>query len=139
MNPLSRNAIIGYLAATFVAGAVAGVFGARAFPAKPAPRPPRPSGGMSERILQRWTTDLHLTPEQVGKIEPILKRSETEVSGIHQETERRMKASFERMHQEVTPLLDEEQRRLLDEIRKKMDRRKTDRSHGTNAPTPPAR
>jgi hypothetical protein len=43
------------------------------------------------------------------------------------------------MHQQVTPLLDEEQRRLLDELRKKMDRRKTDRSHGTNAPAAPAR
>lgn len=134
MNPLSRNAIIGYLAATFVAGAVAGVFGARAFPAKPAARPQRPSGGMSERILKRWTTDLHLSPEQVANIEPILKSSETEVSGIHQETERRMKASFERMHQQVQPLLDEEQRRLLEELRKKMDRRNAERRNGTNSP-----
>ena len=131
MKPLSRNAIIGYLAATFVAGAVAGVFGARAFPAKPAARPPRESGGMSARILKRWTTDFHLSPEQVGKIEPILKTAETEVSGIHQETERRMKGSFERMHQQVLPLLDEEQKRLLEEHRKKMERRGNERRHGS--------
>jgi hypothetical protein len=133
MTPLSRNAIIGYLAATFVAGAVAGVFGARAFPAKPAPRPPRETGAMSERILKRWTTDFHLSPEQVTKIEPILKVTDTEVSGIHQENERRMKGSFERMHQQVLPLLDEEQKRLFEEHRKKMERRASERRHGGGA------
>ncbi|MCX6859114.1 MAG: hypothetical protein NTX70_02650 [Verrucomicrobia bacterium] len=130
MSPLSRNAIIGYLAATFVAGAVAGVFGARAFPAKPAPRPPRETGAMSERILKRWTTDFHLSPEQVTKIEPILRVTDTEVSGIHQENERRMKGAFERMHQQVLPLLDEDQKRLLEEHRKKMERRGNERRHG---------
>jgi hypothetical protein len=130
MSPLSRNAIIGYLAATFVAGAVAGVFGARAFPAKPAPRPPRETGAMSERILKRWTTDFHLSPEQVAKIKPILKTVETEVSGIHQENEGRMKGSFERMHQQVLPLLDEDQKRLFEEHRKKMERRANERRHG---------
>ncbi len=130
MSPLSRNAIIAYLAATFVAGAVAGVFGARAFPAKPVPRPPRETGAMSQRILKRWITDFHLSPEQAAKIEPILKTSETEVSGIHQETERRMKGSFDRMHQQVLPLLDEEQKRLLEEHRKKMERRGNERRHG---------
>ena len=130
MSPLSRTAIIGYLAATFVAGAVAGVFGARAFPAKPTPRPPRESGAMSARILKRWTTDFHLSPEQVAKIEPILKAAETDVSGIHQETERRMKGSFDRMHQQVLPLLDEDQKRLLEEHRKKMERRGNERRHG---------
>ena len=130
MSPLSRNAIIGYLAATFVAGAVAGVFGARAFPAKPAPRPPRETGAMSERILKRWTTDFHLSPEQVTKIEPLLRVTDTEVSGIHQENERRMKGAFERMHQQVLPLLDEDQKRLLEEHRKKMERRGNERRHG---------
>jgi hypothetical protein len=130
MTPLSRNAIIGYLAATFVAGAVAGVFGARAFPAKPAPRPPRETGAMSQRILKRWTTDFHLSEEQVAKIKPILKTVETEVSGIHQENEGRMKGSFERMHQQVLPLLDEDQKRLFEEHRKKMERRANERRHG---------
>ena len=130
MSPLSRNAIIGYLAATFVAGAVAGVFGARAFPSKPAPRPPRETGAMSERILKRWTTDFHLSEEQVAKIKPILKTVETEVSGIHQENEGRMKGSFERMHQQVLPLLDEDQKRLFEEHRKKMERRANERRHG---------
>jgi hypothetical protein len=130
MSPLSRNAIIGYLAATFVAGAVAGVFGARAFPAKPAPRPPRETGAMSQRILKRWTTDFHLSEEQVAKIKPILKTVETEVSGIHQENEGRMKGSFERMHQQVLPLLDEDQKRLFEEHRKKMERRANERRHG---------
>ncbi len=135
MSPLSRNAIIGYLAATFVAGAVAGVFGARAFPAKPAPRPPRETGAMSQRILKRWTTDFHLSPQQVTQIEPILKTVETEVSGIHRESEGRMKGSFERMHQQVLPLLDDEQKRLFEEHRKKMERRASERRHGggTNA------
>ncbi len=134
MNPLSRNAIIGYLAATFAAGAVAGVFGARAFAAKPAPpRPPRESGTMSDRILKRWTTDFHLNPEQVSKISPILKSADTEISAIHQETEGRMKASFERMHRQVLPLLDEEQKRLLEEHIKKMERRGAERRRGSGA------
>ena len=145
MNPLSRNAIIGYLAATFVAGAVAGVFGTRAFTAKPPPpRPPRESGSMADRILKRWTVDFHLSPDQVSKIEPIIKAADTEVSGIHQETERRMKASFDRMHQQVLPLLDDEQKVLLEEHRKKMERRGNDRRRGTpggsatNAPASPS-
>jgi len=145
MNPLSRNAIIGYLAATFVAGAVAGVFGTRAFTAKPPPpRPPRESGSMADRILKRWTVDFHLSPDQVSKIEPIIKAADTEVSGIHQETERRMKASFDRMHQQVLPLLDDEQKMLLEEHRKKMERRGNDRRRGTpgssatNAPAGPS-
>ena len=133
MSPLSRNAIIGYLAATVVAGAVAGVFGARAFAEKPAQRPPRPGGSMSERILKRWTTDFHLTPDQVSRIEPLLKASETEVSGIHQETEQRMKTCFDRMHQQVMPLLDDDQKRLLEEHIKKMERRNAERRRGGNS------
>jgi hypothetical protein len=85
---------------------------------------------MSERILKRWTTDFHLSPEQVAKIKPILKTVETEVSGIHQENEGRMKGSFERMHQQVLPLLDQEQKRLFEEHRKKMERRANERRHG---------
>jgi len=85
---------------------------------------------MSARILKRWTTDFHLSPEQVTKIEPILKAAETDVSGIHQETERRMKGSFERMHQQVLQLLDEDQKQLLEEHRKKMERRGNERRHG---------
>jgi hypothetical protein len=85
---------------------------------------------MSERILKRWTTDFHLSPDQVSKIEPLLKTSETEVSGIHQDTERRMKACFERMHQQVMPLLDDEQKHLLEEHIKKMERRNAERRRG---------
>jgi len=134
MNPLSRNAIIGYLAATFAAGAVAGVFGSRAFAVRPAPaRPPRETGAMSERILKRWTADFHLTPDQVSRIAPLLKASETEVSGIHQETEQRMKACFERMHRQVVPLLDEEQKGLLQEHIKKLERRGAERRRGGNS------
>jgi hypothetical protein len=134
MTRLNRNAIIGYLAATFVAGAVAGVFGARAFAVKPAPtRPPRETGALSERILKRWTTDFHLTPDQVSKIGPLLKASETEVSGIHQETEQRMKTCFDRMHQQVMPLLDDAQKRLLEEHIKKMERRNAERRRGGNS------
>ena len=36
----------------------------------------------------------------------------------------------ERMHQQVLPLLDEDQKRLLEEHRKKMERRGNERRHG---------
>lgn len=138
MNPLSRKALVGYLAATFAAGAVAGGFAIKAYAPKGPPRPPRPDGvSMAKRMLDKYTEELHLEPGQAAKFQPILESTDREISEIHKETGKRMHEAFTRCNGQLEPLLNSEQKTLFTNYLARMEKRfNRDRDRGGPPPGP---
>lgn len=127
MNPLSRNALIGYLAATFVAGAVAGGFTAWSAARKSPPRPPRDNVPMAKRMLDMWTRELQLSTNQVDQFRPIMEDTDREMAEIHRESGRRTKDLFERCNSRMLPILDAGQKEKMAAFQKRMDKRFNER------------
>jgi len=128
MNPLSRTALIAYLAATFIAGAVAGGFVTwSAVPKAPPRRTPPENSSMAKRMLENFTRDLKLSPDQVEKFRPIVDATDREMGEIHRETGRRMRETFEKCNAQILPILDNGQKVLLEELKKRMEKRGADR------------
>jgi Spy/CpxP family protein refolding chaperone len=124
MNPLSRKALIGYLAATFAAGAVAGGFAIKTYTPKAPPRGPRGDGvSMVKRMLDRYTQELQLDADQVAKFEPILEKTDREISEIHKDTGRRMHDAFTRCNGQLSPLLNPEQKEKFEAYLAKMEKK----------------
>jgi Spy/CpxP family protein refolding chaperone len=74
MNNLSKWKICSYLAAIFLAGAVAGGFVGLKAGARMMFRPPKPEV-MTERVYDELQSRLNLTPEQAKKIKPLINDS----------------------------------------------------------------
>lgn len=136
MNPLSRNALIGYLSATFVAGAVTGGFAAWSAAPKAPSRPPRDNVPMAKRMLDMWTRELQLSTNQVEQFRPILEDTDREMTEIHRESGRRTKEVFERCNGRMLPVLDEAQKEKMAAFQKRMEKRFNERRRD-HPPGPP--
>jgi Spy/CpxP family protein refolding chaperone len=134
MNPLSRNALVGYLAATFTAGVVAGGFAAWSAAPKAPQRPPRDNTPMSKRMLETFTRELGLATNQVERFRPIMEDTDREMSEIHRESGRRMKEAFERCNSRMLPVLDDSQKEKLTAFQKKMEKRFSERRRPPGPP-----
>lgn len=92
MNGLTRNRIIAYLSAVFVAGAMAGLAGGyqwgRQSVFKRGTRPP----DMATHMMERFQRELTLTPEQVGKVEPLIQDAVQRVRSLHRDNFKRTDA-----------------------------------------------
>jgi hypothetical protein len=135
MNPLSRNALVGYLAATFTAGVVAGGFAAWSAAPKAPQRPPRDNTPMSKRMLETFTRELALGTNQVEQFRPIMEDTDREMSEIHRESGRRMKEAFERCNSRMLPILDDGQKEKLTAFQKKMEKRFSERRRPPGPPS----
>ena len=136
MKPFSRSAVIAYLVATFLLGAVAG--GAIGYRSGQSQffRPPPPSGPMSQRILQRLSSELTLTEEQQRQIEPLVKEGAAEMERLHRETTQRIHQAIQVGHQKLIPLLTEAQRKKLAELDAAREKNGWGRGGGPRPPEP---
>ena len=116
MKPFSRSAVAIYLAITFLLGGVAGWAVGFQYGKTQVFRPPPPSGTMSQRILQRLTSELTLTEDQQRQIEPLIKEGAAEMEKLHRETTQRIREAIKAGHQKLLPLLTEAQRKKLAEL-----------------------
>ncbi len=73
-------------------------------------------GLMAIRMRDRLRTELHLTPEQVAKISPIIDKTATNLAGIRRETGRRVHEIMIEAHREMAANLTDDQRLKLQEI-----------------------
>ena len=140
MNPLSRKAVVGYLAATFVAGTLAGGFATRAFFPKTPQRPNREGGGMGKRMLATFTKELKLSTNQVELCRPIMEAADRDMSETHRENGRRMREAFDRCNAHLLPLLNSDQKILLEDYKKRFADRRREHPPGGLKPggEPPA-
>lgn len=96
-------------------------------------------GHIAKQLLERWSGELSLTPEQQEKIRPILLRGDDEMRKLRSESFRGGAAVMERMQAEVSALLTPEQRVKLDESRERFRQRfnkRRPREHRNETPGP---
>lgn len=77
---------------------------------------------MAGRMREHLRHELRLTPEQFGKIAPVIDRSAEQLELIRRETSSRVAATMEASSREIVPLLTSEQRERLDRMREKHQR-----------------
>jgi hypothetical protein len=122
MNGLTRNRIVAYLSAVFIAGALAGAAGGyqwgRQSVFKPGPKPPDMAGSM----MERFERELALTPEQVGKVQPVVQDAVQRVRSLHRENFKKTDAIMQECNSQIISLLDDDQKarfNAMEERRKK--------------------
>jgi Spy/CpxP family protein refolding chaperone len=111
------------VALIFFVGAVAGVLGAsfyfeakieKMFHGKP------PHG---EKIIERLTRDLDLTPAQQAEIRPLILAFDKKASDLKQQFRPQMKQLHDQVTDQIRTRLDETQKKKFDEINKKLEKR----------------
>jgi hypothetical protein len=142
MNGLSRNRIIAYLSAVFIAGALAGLASGyqwgRQSVFKRGPKPP----DMAAHMMERFQRELTLTPDQIGKVEPLIQDAVQRVRSLHRDNFKRTDAIMQECNSQIANLLDDQQKILFaameDRRRKWVKDRSNDgprnRPQGSNLP-----
>ncbi len=73
-------------------------------------------GLMAIRMRDRLRTELHLTPEQVAKISPIIDKTAAQLQQVRRDTGRRVHEIMTEAHQQMAANLTDEQRQKLKQI-----------------------
>lgn len=115
MNQLTRRKIILYLAAIFVAGGISGAVITWG-PARQARFKPRTMGKMCDDMRKQLQSRLHLSPEQVRKIEPILEQTAKEIEAVHQRTIEEIEEVLQKSNQEIAKQLNADQQAELNKL-----------------------
>jgi hypothetical protein len=119
---MKKAAPILFLIAIFAVGAVSGGFagyyyGRSSFYR----RPPKPDQ-MSESMRRFMTDRLGLNPEQSQKLIPLVKDMSKAMQAVHEENHQRFGKIMKEFDAKLVPLLDPEQLKKLDELRKEHER-----------------
>ena len=132
MNGALKWKIITGFILVFIAGGVTGAFLAAATARHFLFAPPG-HGFVAQRMHARLRTELKLTPEQDAKISPIIDKAGAQLEQIRMETTRRVHATFAQAHEEMSPVLTDEQRVRLQQMRRR-HQRWMHRLHGHESP-----
>lgn len=111
------------VALIFCVGALTGILGASLYFEEKIEkmfhhRPPR-----GERIVERLTHDLDLTPAQQEEIRPIIMAFDQKASDLKLQYRPQMKALHEEVKAQIRTRLDEEQKLKFDELNEKLEKR----------------
>jgi hypothetical protein len=112
MSHLTRRKALLYLTAIFFAGTTAGFMAGHSLARRQGLRPPQ-AAEMAQHLVARLQERLKLTPEQLGKIRPLVERNSTELSAIHRESCDRVSESVKKLNQQMAAYLTIEQRNEL--------------------------
>ena len=113
MNNFAKGKAVLYLVAIFIAGAACGSIIGYSSGKQQGVSPARQKE-ISERTLKRLQARLNLTPEQFGKIKPIVEQNSASMQNLQRESWLRVSDTFKRMNAQISTYLTEEQRRKLD-------------------------
>jgi hypothetical protein len=127
MNGPTRTKIICYIVATFLAGALAGGVAGYTVGKRRPSKMPKPQE-MAEGIASQLKTRLQLTPEQVGKIQPLVEHTCSEVQARSREQRKEISQRFEAMDAEITASLTPAQTEEFEKMRQ--ERRESKGKHG---------
>ena len=135
MNRISPRQLLAYLLAIFVLGAAAGAIGGYSWGKRSVARWPDRSK-MRETIQAKMTADLGLTPEQVGKLTPLIDRHMAELDSLNQDHHRQIGASMSRQRERIAAILTPEQRAVFEaKEREREQRRSRNRSSSPGGTT----
>lgn len=124
MNGLNRQKIIGYLAAVFVAGAIAGGAGGYQWGRQSVIRkgPPRPPGDMASHLIESYKREIGLTPEQTAQVEPMIQEASQRVRSLHRESFKQTDAIMKDCNRRIFALLDPSQQTKFRQMEERRDR-----------------
>jgi hypothetical protein len=115
MSPFSTKSAIAYLAAVFVAGAVAGGAGGYCLGMRKAMTPPG-SREITAATCDRLKSRLHLREDQMAHIQPIIKDAVTEFRGMCAGMMDKMTELAQKTNRRIAEFLDPDQKVLLDQM-----------------------
>jgi len=124
MNGLNRQKILGYLAAVFVAGAIAGGAGGYQWGRQSVIRkgPPRPPGDMASHLIESYKREIGLTPEQTAQVEPMIQEASQRVRSLHRENFKQTDAIMKDCNRRIFALLDPSQQTKFRQMEERRDR-----------------
>ena len=93
-------------------------------------------GVMATRMRDRLRTGLHLTPEQVAKISPIIDKTAAQLRQVRRDTGRRVHEIMNEAHQQMAVNLTDEQRQKLKQIEERHRRSHHERWPHESTPEP---
>lgn len=107
------------LSGIFVTGCLVGIAATHLFYAWKLRRPGEPSRAMVEMFHHRLERDLDLSPEQARQVRGILERSHERAEELRNDVFPRVREIMDSASEEIEALLDEEQRRRFQELRRR--------------------
>jgi hypothetical protein len=131
MNGPTKRKVIGYIAAIFLSGVLAGgVAGYTLAKQRPSPMP-KPQE-MAQGILSHLKTRLQLTSEQMTKARPLVEQTCSEIQAKSREQRKEISQRFEAMDMEITAFLSQMQREEFEKMQQ--ERRELMSKHGRSRP-----
>jgi Spy/CpxP family protein refolding chaperone len=74
------------------------------------------------RMKEQFRSELHLTPEQVAKISPIIDKTAAELQQVRHDTGRRVREIWMEAHRQLSANLTDEQRQKLQQMKERHHR-----------------
>ena len=136
MIALSTTRVLAYLAAIFVAGALAGGIGGYSLARNRTPKaPPSPPDSklMVQHTIERLETRLKLSPQQLGRIRDIVEQSFAEAQCRSSNHIKEVGDVFRRMNTKISEHLDSNQKVEFD----RMEKERRDKMRWGRSKTPP--
>jgi Spy/CpxP family protein refolding chaperone len=108
----------------FVAGLISGtVLGAR-YSRQIFPRHRGGAGqNFGSQLMQRYTDQLALSPEQATQIRPVVERAQGEMQRLRRENVQQVTKVMDEMHAQISEVLTPDQRLKMEELRKRFRER----------------
>jgi Spy/CpxP family protein refolding chaperone len=79
-------------------------------------------GRVGDRMKERLRTELHLTPEQVAKVSPIIDKAAQQLQEVRRNTGKRVHEIMAEAHKEIAVNLTDEQRQKLEQMKERHHR-----------------
>ena len=80
------------------------------------------SGHFGDRMREHLKRELKLTPEQFDKVGPVIDKMSGQLEAIRDDTTTRVAEAMSDSHREIAPLLSQEQREKLEELKRRHER-----------------
>ena len=93
---------------------------------------------VGDRMKEHLRAELSLTPEQVGKVSPIVDKTASQLQEIRRDTGRRVHEIMAEAHKEIAANLTDEQKQKLQQIEERHRRRHHRQGSAESAPESPA-
>ena len=77
---------------------------------------------IGERMKEQFRSELHLTPEQVAKISPIIDKTAADLQQVRNDTARRVREIWMESHRQLAANLTDEQRQKLQQMKERHHR-----------------
>jgi iron-sulfur cluster repair protein YtfE (RIC family) len=119
MNIPRKATIIACLAATFVAGGIAGGFVGAQYEARSRPRGPFKPEDLAKRLLDHCNDELHLSFEQKDAFRAIIKEYSAKIDSAHHRMGSEVRELFHEMDEKLMDHLSAEQKTAFIEMKSK--------------------